>query len=90
MLENSLFGLPQGSAFITKGQNTYQAAPAILSDNGYTSAVFHGNSGTFWNRNEIYKSFGYDHFFDASYYDTSSEKDMAEYGLMDKPFFEQS
>ncbi|BDH63173.1 phosphoglycerol transferase [Lysinibacillus sp. PLM2] len=90
MLENSLFGLPQGSAFITKGQNTYQAAPAILSDHGYTSAVFHGNSGTFWNRNEIYKSFGYDHFFDASYYDTSSEKDMAEYGLMDKPFFEQS
>ncbi|MFJ5771785.1 LTA synthase family protein [Psychrobacillus sp. NPDC093180] len=90
MLENSLFGLPQGSAYITKGQNTYQAAPAILKENGYTSAVFHGNSGSFWNRNEIYKSFGYDHFFDANYYDTSSEKDMAEYGLLDKPFFEQS
>ncbi|ALC87907.1 glycerol phosphate lipoteichoic acid synthase [Bacillus sp. FJAT-22090] len=90
MLENSLFGLPQGSAFITKGQNTYQAAPAILKEDGYTSAVFHGNSGSFWNRNEIYKSFGYDHFFDANYYDTSSEEDMAEYGLLDKPFFEQS
>lgn len=90
MLENSLFGLPQGSAFITKGQNTYQAAPAILKEDGYTSAVFHGNSGSFWNRNEIYKSFGYDHFFDANYYDTSSKEDMAEYGLLDKPFFEQS
>ena len=90
MLENSLFGLPQGSAYITKGHNTYQAAPAILKDNGYTSAVFHGNNGTFWNRNEIYKSFGYEHFFDASYYDTTSEGNMAEYGLLDKPFFEQS
>lgn len=90
MLENSLFGLPQGSAYITKGQNTYQAAPAILKENGYTSAVFHGNNGSFWNRNEIYKSFGYDHFFDANYYDTSSEEDMAEYGLLDKPFFDQS
>ncbi|QCR33853.1 LTA synthase family protein [Lysinibacillus sp. SGAir0095] len=90
MLENSIFGLPQGSAFITKGENTYQAAPAILSDNGYTSAVFHGNSGTFWNRNKIYKAFGYEHFFDAKYYDTSAEIDMAEYGLLDKPFFEQS
>ncbi|MFC7687346.1 LTA synthase family protein [Ureibacillus sp. GCM10028918] len=90
MLENSIFGLPQGSAFITKGENTYQAAPAILSGNGYTSAVFHGNSGTFWNRNKIYKSFGYEHFFDAKYYDTSNEIDMAEYGLLDKPFFEQS
>lgn len=90
MLENSLFGLPQGSAFITKGQNQYQAAPAILKDEGYTSAVFHGNEGSFWNRNVIYKSFGYDNFFDANYYDTSSQEDMAEYGLLDKPFFEQS
>ena len=46
MLENSLYGLPQGSAFTTKGQNTYQAAPAILGHQGYTSAVFHGNTGT--------------------------------------------
>ncbi|AQU78505.1 MULTISPECIES: LTA synthase family protein [Planococcus] len=90
MLENSLYGLPKGSAFITKGQNTYQAAPAILKDKGYTSAVFHGNNGTFWNRSEIYKSFGYDHFFDIESYTNLTEEDMAEYGVMDKPFFEQS
>ena len=89
ILENSLYGLPQGSAFTTKGLNTYQAAPAILDKEGYTSAVFHGNTGTFWNRNEIYKSFGYDHFFDASYYEMNPE-DLTDYGLMDKPFFEQS
>lgn len=89
MLENSLFGLPQGSAFTTKGLNTYQAAPAILGQQGYTSAVFHGNSGSFWNRNEIYKSFGYNHFFDADSYEMNPE-DLADYGLMDKPFFEQS
>lgn len=89
MIENSLYGLSQGSAFTTKGVNTYQAAPAILGQKGYTSAVFHGNSGSFWNRNEIYKSFGYDKFFDISYYDTEEEQ-MAEYGLMDKPFFAQS
>lgn len=90
MLENSLFGLPQGSAYITKAQNTYQAAPSILKDYGYTSAVFHGNNGSFWNRNVIYKSFGFDKFYDASYYDTGSTDNMAEYGLLDKPFFEQS
>ncbi|MDF2856852.1 MAG: sulfatase, partial [Neobacillus sp.] len=56
ILENSLYGLPQGSAFTTKGLNTYQSAPAILDSHGFTSAVFHGNSGSFWNRNEIYKS----------------------------------
>ena len=89
ILENSLYGLPQGSAFTTKGTNTYQSAPGILGQKGYSSAVFHGNSGTFWNRNEIYKSFGYNHFFDSSYYELN-EEDMADYGLMDKPFFEQS
>ncbi|MGE7982265.1 LTA synthase family protein [Solibacillus sp. NPDC093137] len=90
MLENSLFGLPQGSAFITKGQNTFEAAPSILKDYGYTSAVFHGNNGSFWNRNIIYNQFGYDEFFDEGSYDTADSKNMAEYGLMDKPFFEQS
>ena len=89
MLENSLYGLSQGSAFTTKGLNTYQSAPAILGQQGYTSAVFHGNTGSFWNRNEIYKSFGYEHFFDSSYYDMNPD-DLADYGLMDKPFFEQS
>ena len=89
MLENSLYGLPQGSAFTTKGTNTYQAAPAILGQQGYTSAVFHPNAGSFWNRNEIYKSFGYNKFFDSKFYEMNPE-DLAEYGLMDKPFFEQS
>jgi lipoteichoic acid synthase len=89
ILENSLYGLPQGSAFTTKGLNTYQSAPAILGQQGYTSAVFHGNSGSFWNRNEIYKSFGYNKFFDESYYEMTPEN-LADYGLMDKPFYEQS
>ncbi|TCN21408.1 LTA synthase family protein [Mesobacillus foraminis] len=89
MLENSLFGLPQGSAFSTKGLNTYQAAPAILGQNGYTSAVFHGNTKSFWNRDEIYKSFGFNKFFDSSYYDMSPEN-VSNYGLKDKPFFKES
>ncbi|MEH7118729.1 LTA synthase family protein [Neobacillus vireti] len=89
MLENSLFGLPEGSVYTTKGLNTFQAAPAILGQNGYTSAVFHGNSGSFWNRNEIYKSFGFDKFFDANYYQIKPGEE-AEYGLMDKPFYQQS
>ena len=89
MLENSLYGLSQGSAYMLKGYNSYQAAPAILGQQGYTSAVFHGNSGSFWNRNVIYKSFGYDKFFDSSYYMMNPE-DLTEYGLMDKPFIKQS
>lgn len=49
LMENSLFGLNQGSLFTQLGgKNTFQAAPDILSQTqGYISAVFHGNAGTF-------------------------------------------
>lgn len=88
--DNSLYGLPQGSAFVTKGKNTYQALPAILKqEQGYTSAVFHGDSKSFWNRDEIYKQFGIDYFFDEAYYDMSDEQVIG-YGLKDKPFFKES
>ncbi|RLQ93075.1 LTA synthase family protein [Falsibacillus albus] len=89
MMENSLFPLPQGSVFTNKAQNTYQAAPAILKSKGYTSAAFHGNYKTFWNRDEMYKSLGFDKFFDATYYDMN-EQDTLNYGLKDKPFFKES
>ncbi|WP_086276046.1 LTA synthase family protein [Candidatus Enterococcus testudinis] len=91
LFENSLFGLNQGALFTQLGgKNTFEAAPDILGQTeGYTSAVFHGNTGTFWNRNETYKRFGYDYFFDASYYDVTDENSF-QYGLHDKPFFEQS
>ncbi|MGO3468947.1 MAG: LTA synthase family protein [Weissella hellenica] len=91
MLETSTFGLPQGSLFATQGNNqTFQAMPSILKQNGgYSSAVFHGNNASFWNRNNVYKNMGYQYFFDASYYDTSGDKAMG-YGLKDKLLFYDS
>ncbi|RKJ10879.1 glycerol phosphate lipoteichoic acid synthase, partial [Butyricicoccus sp. 1XD8-22] len=89
IMDNSLYGLPQGSAFVMKGNNTYQALPAILHQQGYSTSVLHGDYKSFWNRDEIYKEFGVDKFFDASYYDMSDENVIG-YGLKDKPFFEES
>lgn len=91
LLETSTYGLSQGSLFATLGSdNTFQAAPAILNQRaGYTSAVFHGNVASFWNRNNTYKNLGYQYFFDASYYDTSGDKATG-YGLKDKLLFKDS
>lgn len=91
LTENSLFGLPEGSAFqMLGGTNVFQAAPKILGEvKDYTSAAFHGNIGSFWNRNNTYKNFGYDYFFDANYYDMSDERTL-DYGLKDKLFFKDS
>lgn len=91
MLETSTYGLSQGSLFATLGNdNTFQAAPAILKQRAdYTSAVFHGNVASFWNRNNVYKNLGYQYFFDASYFDTSGDKATG-YGLKDKLLFADS
>lgn len=88
MLETSTYGLPQGSLFAQLGSdNTFQAAPAILNQRrGYTSAVFHGNIASFWNRNNVYKNMGYQYFFDASYYNTTGDRSLG-YGLKDKLLF---
>ncbi|WP_368653913.1 LTA synthase family protein [Ornithinibacillus sp. 4-3] len=90
IMDNSLYGLPQGAAFVTRSKNTYQALPAILKqEQEYTNAIFHGDSKSFWNRDEIYKQFAIDLFFDDTYYDMSEEQVIG-YGLKDKPFFEES
>lgn len=90
IMDTSLYGLPQGAAFVTKGNNTYQALGSILNqEQDYTSAVLHGDKKSFWNRDEIYKELGIDKFFDSSYYDMSDGR-VINYGLKDKPFFEES
>lgn len=91
LAENSLYGLPQGSAFQTLGtNNTFHSTPNILQQEaGYTSAAFHGNVGSFWNRTDTYQSFGYDYFFDSEFYDLTDERTL-EYGLKDKLFFHDS
>lgn len=91
MLENSLFGLPEGSAMVTDGTtNTFQAAPALLQQKlGYTSASFHGDVPSFWNRDNAYKSFGYDYFFSKGFFPKTKDYD-AGYGIKDKIFLKDS
>ncbi|WP_326407526.1 LTA synthase family protein [Sporolactobacillus sp. Y61] len=89
MMENSMFPLSQGPVFQLKAQNTYQALPAILDQRNYETAVFHGNGKTFWNRDQMYKSLGYERFFDSKYYNMTLEN-TKNYGLKDKPFIKET
>ena len=68
--------------------NTFEAAPAVLGQKGYTTAVFHGNVGSFWNRDHVYKNLGYQYFFDRSYF--SKDDKMLGYGILDKQLLRES
>ncbi|QJC96840.1 Lipoteichoic acid synthase LtaS Type IIIa, enzyme responsible for polyglycerolphosphate LTA synthesis [Bacillus mojavensis] len=89
IVDNSLYPLGRGAVFFTNAGNQYMAAPEILKNNGYYSAVLHANNKSFWNRDLMYDSFGYDSFFDIESYDVSDDNSVG-WGLKDKEFFEQS
>lgn len=91
MLETGTYGISDGSLFTALGStNTFQAAPQILRKNGnYTSAVFHGNVGSFWNRDDVYKNMGYNYFFDQNYF-SHDKSDRIGYGTKDKLMFAES
>ena len=91
MLETSTFGLSSGSLFSSLGSTqTFQAMPAILQQKeGYSSAVFHGNVGSFYSRNNVYRNMGYQNFFDQSFYDLTPTNSTA-WGVKDKYFFNDS
>ncbi|MFC8960113.1 LTA synthase family protein [Bacillus subtilis] len=89
IVDNSLYPLGRGAVFFTNAGNQYMAAPEILKNSGYYSAVLHANNKSFWNRDLMYDSFGYDSFFDINSYDVTNENSVG-WGLKDKEFFEQS
>ncbi|MBL3716167.1 sulfatase-like hydrolase/transferase [Lactococcus garvieae] len=91
MLETSTFGLASGSLFSSLGSTqTFQAMPAILQQKeGYSSAVFHGNVGSFYSRNNVYRNMGYQNFFDQSFFNLTPDNSTA-WGVKDKYFFKDS
>ncbi|MDQ0207843.1 LTA synthase family protein [Alkalicoccobacillus murimartini] len=89
IVDNSMFGRDSGSVFFTHGGNDYNALPEFLSNEGMYTSVMHSNNKSFWNRDIMYQSLGYDQFFDVNSYDVTEENSVG-WGLKDVDFFEQS
>ncbi|WZY01897.1 LTA synthase family protein [Bacillus sp. FSL W7-1360] len=90
IVANSMFGRDGGAVFFTHADNQYRATPEILGEQGYMTSVMHANNGSFWNRDVMYQSLGYDKFRDVKDYNVTEENSVGEWGMKDKEFFEQS
>ncbi|GAK31435.1 phosphatidylglycerol-membrane-oligosaccharide glycerophosphotransferase [Weissella oryzae SG25] len=92
MLDNSLYGTASGSAMTNYGAtNTFQSMEGYLDQDGYTTAAFHGDVPSFWNREATYKSWGFDYFFSKAYYkDADNPAYNVGYGLKDKIFMKDT
>jgi phosphoglycerol transferase MdoB-like AlkP superfamily enzyme len=85
---NSLMYLGDKAVVFEYPNNHYQAMPQTLRDAGYETVAMHGDSRNFWNRSNIYPSFGYQHFYDVS--DFVIKQQGLAWGLSDHDLFEQA
>lgn len=85
--QTSLHPLPTGSVFVRYPEHTYDALPLILSENGYETAAFHAYEASFWNRTNMYRELGYNHFYSKK--DYTLDEPLG-WSLGDKSFFHQS
>lgn len=89
VVANSLYPLPRGAVFFTNPDNEYNGLPEIVGQHGYYSAVFHPNNDTFWNRDKMYQSLGYNRFFSMDDFEIKEEQTVG-WGLKDIEMFSQS
>lgn len=67
--------------------NTFYTLPMLLKEHGYGNIVFHGFEASFWNREAIYPSQGFDTFISLEEFEPTEIIGM---GLSDGQLFEQS
>ncbi|MFA9556422.1 LTA synthase family protein [Evansella sp. AB-rgal1] len=89
MMNNSLYPLGRGAVFHTNDSNEYKALPEILSEKGYSTAAFHANDKTFYNRDVMYENLGYDKYYSIEHYEVTEENSVG-WGLKDIDFVEQT
>ncbi len=85
---NSLYALPNTVAFVDFAHNSYNALPALLTQNGYRTYSLHADVPTFWNRSNIYPKLGYETSITKS--DFVIPENSGFEMLSDKEFFTQS
>ncbi|MBQ6538768.1 MAG: sulfatase-like hydrolase/transferase [Bacilli bacterium] len=88
-LNTSLMPTKSGTAFVSYYNRTYIAVPSLLKEKGYYTFSMHANNGSFWNRQVMHESLGYDKLYDKAYYNVTKENSIG-LGLSDKEFFAQS
>lgn len=86
-LNTSLMPTSTGTAFVSYYDREYVSIPKLLKEQGYYAFSMHGNNGSYWNRDIMHKSLGYDKFYSKSSYDID---EVIGLGLSDKSFFKQS
>ena len=66
----------------------YPSLPRLLQRKGYQAVTFHPNTVTFWHRDNLYPSLGFDSYFDKSFY--QDEDIVGRWGSSDEVLFQKA
>lgn len=84
---NSFYPSPEREAYRLFVDNDYNGLPWLMRSQGYKALAFHGNTKTFWNREEAYKKQGFEKFYSKEELKMTEESG---FGLTDKELFKQA
>ncbi|WP_256758652.1 LTA synthase family protein [Cohnella sp. WQ 127256] len=85
---NTSFYIPQhGAAAQDYGDLALPSMPKVLEEHGYQTATFHTNNVQFWNRKELYKALGFQHYYDAEFF---GNDDMVFFGSSDEVLYDKT
>ena len=78
-----------GTVFVSYFNREYVATPLLLKQQGYYAFSMHANNASYWNRNIMHQTLGYDHLYGKSEYEVKKENIIG-LGLSDESFLTQS
>jgi phosphoglycerol transferase MdoB-like AlkP superfamily enzyme len=91
---NSIYGSIASYTYKLYVNNYFKGLPKLLKEQGYSTAVYHAHEDRhFWNREDAYKSMGFDTYHGGIGGTDKGQYDMTEWmgwGLTDTEYFNQS
>ena len=83
----SLMPTNNGTVFVSFFNREYVSIPLLLREKGYYAFSMHANNGSYWNRDIMHETLGYQRFYSKRDYDIDETIGL---GLSDKSFYRQS
>lgn len=87
LTNTSMYPLKNACAYVSKSNNEYFSLAKSLDSLGYDSFAFHGNNASFYNREVMYKTLGFNKFYSL---ENLKKDDLISGGISDESLFKQS
>lgn len=66
LANTSLYPVKEGAVYIRFSGNDFVTMPGLLKENGYSTMAMHSFKAGFWNRSVMYKTMGFDKFYNKN------------------------